>query len=136
MTNSDLAQHILKGEKKRRETDHDLIEGRINRKIDMIKDRLQHLTGEELEAVESCIFCTVRLIEVFYERNRVPVASESPTIDEQPVMGAIGPCETWGPDKPLAAPHAEHNRFCTEATPCGECQKIIKGYDGRRRVRL
>ncbi len=94
-----LAQHILKGEKKRRETDFAQIEDRIILKLNTLKVRLQHLTSGELEAVEGSIDCAVRLIDLFRRRNRAP---QPPTAPERPTEAPLGPCTTLGPDKPPA----------------------------------
>ncbi len=105
MTNSDWAQHILKGNKKRLDTDWDDLRHQL-------WDERRHLNSDNLKE----LIYQAKVLRA--RQGGLPV----PVRDEQPVMGAIGPC---APDKPPAGPHAEHNRFCTEATPCGECKAIL-----------
>lgn len=109
---ADFAQHILKSDKKRREYDYAEIEDRLRLKMDTLRDRLQHLTAGELEAVEGCISCAVRLIDLFRRRNRAPMPSDSPTDDERPTEAELGPCTTLGPDKQPAA---------SKTGMCGRC---------------
>lgn len=56
----------------------------------------------------------------------------SPPVDKQPAVKQLGPCTSRGPDEPVERSnvHAEHNRFCTESTPCQECHEIIEKAEG------
>ena len=98
-------------------------------KVDII-NALDTLDPEQLNKV--AIYIT--------EQRRAGWGLDVPERDERPTPVMGGDTQERLFDKPLTGidlpytpydqPHAEHNRFCTEATPCGECQKIIKGYDG------
>ncbi len=109
-----VAQHILKGNKKRLDTDWDDLHHQL-------WDERRHLNSDNLK-------------ELIYQAKVLRARQgglDVPVRDEQPVMG--GDTQERLFDKPAEAPHAEHNRFCTEATPCGECKAILDkaaGYDG------
>ncbi len=85
MTPTEYAQHILKGEKKRRETDWEDL-------YHQLWDERKHLNGDNLKE----LIYQARVLRA--RQGGLPV----PERDEQPVMGAIGPCTTRTPDKPPA----------------------------------
>ncbi len=98
-TKTVLVRHIAKGEQRRREYDWTEIEDRLKLKLDTLKDRLQHLIGDELEELEWDLDACLRVAKLFTGRKQPP---EPPRMDEIEKSAELGPCTTWTPDTPPA----------------------------------
>ncbi len=82
---ADLAQHILKGEKKRQDTDY-------SSSLDKVYAEAKHLNDDNLKELAY----QAKVLRA--RQGGLPV----PVRDERPIEAPLGPCTTWTPDKPPA----------------------------------